>query len=323
MNSLPWRLLAMLRRILNRGLDRMNLKLLRIVRDEGMQRLAALPNFHLEASQGTNPEYLQWIEKSWRWLADLTGLGPVSITLTPGRFLLETRGLRFHIHSTEEIGIVHEILWLNMYDYRSARPKVFLDFGMNVGIASLFFAARPDTLQVFAYEPFAPTCQAARENLALNPETATKIKVYNYGLGRKEETLVLPYHFEHKASIGNQSPVIGELQAQHTGEWREETIQITPAHREVAMAKAQFPAAALILKMDVEGAETQILEDFFEQGCLDSLDGIIMEWHYEEPTELAARLQICGFTVRCFPILPKQWIIYAYRTDKPGAIPVA
>ena len=72
--------------------------------------------------------------------------------------------------------ITKEVFYKERYNWggRNDRYVVF-DIGMNVGIASLFFAQRNDVECVYGFEPFPVTYQRALENISLNVKLMKKI----------------------------------------------------------------------------------------------------------------------------------------------------
>ena len=71
----------------------------------------------------------------------------------------------------------------------SAKNSIVIDIGMNVGIASLFFATLPHVEKVYAFEPFKAPYLRAMDNFKLNPALSAKIQAYNFGLSNKFEEL--------------------------------------------------------------------------------------------------------------------------------------
>ena len=75
---------------------------------------------------------------------------------------------------------------VNFLLFKNNQKYAVLDIGANRGYASLYFAMQEWCEKIFAFELFPQICQAARANFSLNPALATKINLYEYGLGNKE-----------------------------------------------------------------------------------------------------------------------------------------
>jgi FkbM family methyltransferase len=210
-----------------------------------------------------------------------------------GTLLVTNATWHLRVTTEEEISMLHEIFLDGCYDLRLSGHWNVLDIGANVGLAGLFFAAQPWVHQVIAFEPFAPTGDAHRDMLALNPGLAAKISLHRYGLGETTERL----------TVGFCRNLCGSMSIHGLGSWR--GAATTPLERvdiEVRRASEVLDEFAPTLagrrtlaKIDCEGSEYPILRDLERSGWLTRLDAIIMEWHGRQPDELVERLQRAGF----------------------------
>ncbi len=188
---------------------------------------------------------------------------------------LTVDGITLLVRTWGDVDVMHEILVRELYHFQPNGPCVVWDVGMNVGMASLYFAAMPEVVAVHGYELFRPTWEQAGLNFALNPSHQSKIKSHSFGLGARSLVLELPYHEDLKGIVGLDGPL-----AVHEGVvMRQEWVQVMPATEALSALIAQHPQLPVILKMDCEGAEGEILEDLETSKSMRNLSIIIMEWH--------------------------------------------
>jgi FkbM family methyltransferase len=188
---------------------------------------------------------------------------------------LTARDIRLLVRTWGDADVMHEILVRELYYFQLGQPCVVWDVGMNVGMASLYFAAMPQVQAVHGYELFPPTCAQARANFALNPALSAKITAHACGLGAQAQVLELPYHEELKGVVGMDGPL-----ATHDGvTLRRERVEVIAAADALTRLRAAHPSLPVVLKMDCEGAEGEILESLAAAGLLRHLLLIIMEWH--------------------------------------------
>ena len=144
---------------------------------------------------------------------------------------------------------------------------------------------------VRGYEPFRPTFEAAKRNLALTPDLGRIIEPCNYGISDREVELECDYSYENTAGVG----IAGILGRK--GHVSKEDVKIKPAADEVARAINDFPNHSLVLKVDCEGSEFEIIESLSEQKLLDQIDVILLEWHEKSPQVIIDTLLGSGFVI--------------------------
>ncbi len=93
-----------------------------------------------------------------------------------------------------DLVIFEEIYLKNIYRFVTGKDTVLFDIGMNIGLASLFFASKGFIRKVYGFEPIRPTYERALENLSLNGSSLTdKIEGYDYGLGERDDEQTVAY----------------------------------------------------------------------------------------------------------------------------------
>ena len=215
-----------------------------------------------------------------------------------------------HISTASDLYIINEIFVEKCYHFRIPRNESvsIIDIGMNVGLASLYFASLPFVKDIFSFEPFKPTYNVAAVNLSFNPSLASKILTFDYGLGKKNEILKVPYNSMNpgiNTSVGDKSSnVQGSIL---------ENIHIKIARNEIERILETRPDGIFMIKMDAEGAEYGIFDNLFELPLDKRIIGIMLEWHKNGPDELEDSLIQNGFNIFSFNLNKKTGFIYAIR----------
>jgi len=193
------------------------------------------------------------------------------------RFILEINSIRLNITSKEELFIIKEIFIDQIYNYILDDECTVIDIGMNVGVASIFFALNSKVKQVIGYEPFIKTFNSALINFNLNPEIAKKIIANNVGLSDQNTTREVYYNYELKGSVG----LLGHGSNASSDEI--EVIRLLNFKSVYESLLKDFTIKnKIILKIDCEGDEYQIINELNK--ITSRLPDIIMlEWHLRGP----------------------------------------
>jgi len=214
--------------------------------------------------------------------------------------LINVNGLIYNIQTWEELFILNEIFISGVYNYLTTEPFVLFDIGMNVAYSSLFFAAIPECLAVYSFEPFQQTFDQAVHNISLNPEAAKKIHPFNYGLGKDNRQMTVAYDKDIKGNMGING-IPGYLDRDLTAA-TEEQIILKDAAAVISGLISELGTARpnLVVKMDCEGSEYDILESVGDAGLLKAFSVIMMEWHFKGNAEICSRLQNAGYSLFSF-----------------------
>lgn len=225
-------------------------------------------------------------------------------------------GISLKVRNIEDCQLIYEILIKNVYNFNTDGDVCVLDVGMNVGLASLYFAQLPSVKMVHSFEPFEPPFARAMLNFALNPELSTKISAHNFGLGKDTQTLSVLYDKEQ--TIG------GSVRGRSNGENIEISIRnASEVFREI-LREAKQLGLQLVVKLDCEGSEFPILERLDEDGLLPEARIYLLEWHKwwsaeKTQAELISRFLRNGFDVldHTDPFDPFAGGLYAIRAARP------
>lgn len=225
------------------------------------------------------------------------------------KLLFKWANFSIYITSESEIYIINEIFVEQCYNFRLPNQSVvIIDMGMNVGIASLFFASHPQVKKIYSYEPFVPTFNKGLENLQANHTLSNKVVPNNFGLGLRDETITVPYNPDN---TGINSTTI------HNPRVKEETafekLIIKSAKQEVEKIISNGNEDFYFIKLDTEGAEYDIFESLFEGELNQRIKGFMIEWHFKGSAILEEKLVQEGFSIFTFRLNRMAGLIYALR----------
>lgn len=197
----------------------------------------------------------------------------------PGVYDLQ--GIKIHykngpeiLHSLKEI-FVEEIYKL---DIATTNPYI-IDCGSNIGLAVIYLKKRYPNAEIIAFEPDKGNFELLEKNVLKN--SWDKIKIYNKAIWKSEGIL----SFKTEGTLGSK---IDQTATD------ENTVQVPSVRlKDLLIRKVDF------LKIDIEGAEYEVLKD-----CADSLsevENLFIEFHghFErmfELTEIFEIVKMNGFS---------------------------
>lgn len=210
--------------------------------------------------------------------------------------------------SASELFIINEVFVQRCYDFKIPDEKIaVIDVGMNVGLASIFFACNSNVDSVYSFEPFIQTYKQAQANLARNKVLSAKIKTFNFGLGDKEQYIKVAYNVQNSGINSTAAIYTGDS----TGDVAD--LQIREAHEVITAIVNENPTLPFVLKIDTEGAEYAILTSLFHDMLPVNIIGFMIEWHVEGATELERKLLNAGFKLLSTTLTSNSGLIYAFR----------
>ncbi len=120
---------------------------------------------------------------------------------------------------------------------------------------------------LFIYEPIGEFCEYLHHKLGDNP----KVRIFNYGVSDKEETVEI-YMREDSSSIHDVSLEYGP---KNRKSGRIE-INLNPIDKVISdIGKID------LCQMNIEGSEYDVLNSLFDSGKIQSINRIIIEFHFE------------------------------------------
>lgn len=215
---------------------------------------------------------------------------------------------------TEDWNVLTEVLLTDGYqrafDYLRALPGAphVLDLGANIGLFSLRAALEHPHVRVTAYEPAPPTIAVLKQNLLANPQLSARINVAECGAGSSTRTARFFYD---------------ESSAQSAGIYYERPGAFDVPLRSFADIVAAIPGQIALLKMDIEGAEFEIVRDT-PAIVWNGVRAIAIELHPPlentfGPDALLVKLQQAGFSVQKERIGTASYFLYREQTPMQSA----
>jgi len=226
-----------------------------------------------------------------------------------GSIITTPKGVRVDISNKSDhpLYLVKEVFVKSEYNLNLRRESILIDIGMNRAAVSLLFAANENIKKIYAYEPFKPTFELAKRNLELNPNLSEKINAFNFGLGKADITLELPYMANATGGMSTTHDVCkGEKNI------KKETVVVKDAAKEITPILEENKDKHIIVKCDCEGAEFEIFERLNEENIIGRIDVVMMEYHFEKPDRLINILAENGFVSQVRPGSSKSKTGYIY-----------
>lgn len=245
-----------------------------------------------------------YLRLAWRVSRSWGDTGPGSMNLL---------GYRVdYFNRSHALFLVHEIFVNAAYafDSRNPRPRV-VDCGANIGMTVLFFKAfRPDA-QVIAFEPHPHTFARLLQTIEVN--SLRNVQTENAAVGDRDGMV----------AFYNSSSDPGGLTASTDASWGGAARQEVRVLRLSSLLREPVD----FLKLDVEGAEYEVVQDLIATGAIRWVLEAVIEYH-ELPTQsnggarLTTALKAAGFDVSIVAAdsAQRNGVIRARRGKKKSAI---
>jgi FkbM family methyltransferase len=190
------------------------------------------------------------------------------------------------------MAVLYEIFVQKIYDITCLHDNlIVLDIGMNVGVASHYFASKPNVKMVYGFEPFPETFAEAAYNASLNEHLGLNIISYNKGVSDTTCTKTIPLFDSGSlsASTTTQENTFGKVAGKFIN------VDLVAANMVLADITNNHPDSHFMLKIDCEGEEYAIFDSFYNTNLFDKVDCILVEWHEKGPDPIMECLQAKGF----------------------------
>ncbi len=267
-----------------------------------------------KTGQAFTIEQIAPCKSSFDLLLTIVNHDQVKIDTTDKDIYITWDGVKVKVNSFENYYVTSELFIEGLYSLHYNKNLVVCDVGMNVGVASLYFANMKNVQKVYSFEPFKETYEAAIANFDLNPAISHKIVPYNLGAGGSTSDLVIPLSNVDSATKSTTDFVLKHLD---TDAVKTVTVQIRDIREVVQEIFTNHPSEELFLKLDCEGAEYEILEKLDQSGLLPKIKVIIIEWHFKGYEPLEKLLTANGFASVVFPrpthTIKDMGMIYAFK----------
>ncbi len=226
---------------------------------------------------------------------------------------LSSYGVSFCVNSISNIEVIMEIFYEKIYKLNTSEECIAIDIGMNIGVASIYFAMQKNIKNIYSFEPFIETYGQAVYNISLNGKISDKIHPQNCGLSDSNKNLDTYFYSDLSGSMstsdGNNSHVnISKSKMNKT------TIELKSAP-ETLKTILENNDSKVILKIDCEGSEYEIFEALNKHGLMKKIDYIMLEWHFKGEQPLLDILEQNGFASFSRTIFYDLGLIYAVRKE--------
>jgi FkbM family methyltransferase len=187
--------------------------------------------------------------------------------------------------SSDSLAFLHREIFVDLAYYfsTSRAAPVVIDGGSNIGVSVAFFKTLYPGARVLAFEP----AVRAFELLQKNVGDVSGVELHHAALGRSNS--LVPFYEHDDDSMLRHSTRAERLMVDS---------EITVEQRRLS----DFVTGPVdMVKLDVEGAEADVLDDLVESGAIDQVQQLIVEYHHQlDPDRdslgvFLERLQASGF----------------------------
>ena len=185
----------------------------------------------------------------------------------------------FGYHYNTLAFLIKEIFLSNDYCFKpSTRKPVIIDCGSNIGVSVLFFKNLFPDAKIIAFEANPYAFKMLDKNV--NANNLKNVESHNIALYDKETELSF--------FIGDEGPLLGSVREDRGGK----------IHLKIQAQKLSYYLDNLetvdLIKMDVEGAEVNIINDLIETATINKAKEYIIEYHHNmnnDKSDLSSFLQ--------------------------------
>lgn len=211
------------------------------------------------------------------------------------------------IRSVNDVLVLVEVFRDNVYKWEPAGETIMLDFGMNNGIVCLEAAFSGCFRHIYAYELVPDTYNNAIESIALNPALKSKISTFNVGVGGVGRTV--------DTSMFEAGSIVANIYEAASGPSKPNEVRVLPAGEILWACNEENPVSQIFIKMDIEGAELEVMESLEAYNALGLVNCFIIEWHRNLLLPICEILKRNGFSFRYtrFEANNQMGMIYAFK----------
>jgi FkbM family methyltransferase len=164
--------------------------------------------------------------------------------------------------ASSDYAIYRQIFIEKQYEYSLKQdPKIIIDCGANIGLASVYFANKYPSAKIIAIEPETSNF----ELLVANTKNYPNVHCLKNGIWHKKTNLHI-----YDAGMGSWNFVTNEVDYEN-----ENTISAISLTDIMVMFKIE---RIDILKMDIEGSEKEVFDNY-DEAWLNNTDLVIIETH--------------------------------------------
>jgi FkbM family methyltransferase len=232
------------------------------------------------------------------------------------RPITDERLLGFHVTLLDYLSfrdVFHELFVAREYDFPGHGAPTIVDCGSNIGMSVLFFKHLYPGCRVVCFEPSAAAFRCLRRNVEDNH--LTDITLHEAAIAREPGSAIL---YSPTVVEGGDLEVSLMPSQQRAGALSETRVRCE-------RLSDHLDGPVDLLKLDVQGAEGEVIEELATSGRLGLVRQIIIEHHDDRTTEgnrlgrMLQRLEDAGFD---FVLDARHPPPYAAHAGKPGLVQV-
>lgn len=222
-------------------------------------------------------------------------------------------GLTVHGFDYRTLDLLYrEIFMDEQYKFVSNKSKpLIIDCGSNIGVAVLYFKKLFPESRIIAFEPNPHTFRLLEKNISVN--NLKNVETHNKALWH-EETVISFFIDE------NVGTLLGSVRKDRGGDH-----ELKIRTEKLSDLLAQYDKVDM-LKMDVEGAEINVIDDLKRNNMIQKADRYIIEYHHnisDDKSALSSFLKIFedngfNYVIKEYytsPELFQDLLIYMYKPD--------
>jgi FkbM family methyltransferase len=196
----------------------------------------------------------------------------IGVRILDDDVVIDVRGVNLYARCMDDLRFIGEIYFRNAYNFICDGDACVIDVGMNIGLASLFFATKSFVKEVHSYEPFKRTYDRALANLSLNPSLSAKISPNDFGLADFDDTrtVFIP---------DNDDSGYLSIRGVRSGEQADISVRNAAQVLAPIVESAISRGLKVIAKVDCEGSEFAVFEILESAGILAKISAFMVEWH--------------------------------------------
>lgn len=180
--------------------------------------------------------------------------------------------------------LFEEIFYKNEYFIKlDNRPPIIFDCGANIGMATIYFKwLYPDSI-IYAFEPDKQTFKILKKNVLNNK--LKNVHLFNVALGKKNGVITFFNDSNHPGSL---------LMSSKRARMLSNKITVKSLSLSSFVRSENIDSIDLV-KMDIEGSETEVLCDLDKHNYLKNVERIVLEYHHnmcKQKTDLSMLLSL-------------------------------
>ncbi|MBX4189734.1 FkbM family methyltransferase [Candidatus Parcubacteria bacterium] len=166
-------------------------------------------------------------------------------------------------------GLFNEIFFKGYYHLEKTNlPIEVIDCGANIGVSLLYIKLMAPHAHVICFEPNPASFAALNKNIKAN-HWEKEVVAYPYALGKNKGTS--DFFVERQEETSYSASLSKHMAGKH---------ELVSFPVRVDLLSSYINKPVDFLKIDIEGAEFDVLEDLFERHKLADISEIQLEYHY-------------------------------------------